>query len=178
MILTFIGVQTKLGMFFRIIKIALLITISVGVCLAGLFFVCPAFLVDVYRGADERTVWIKTKHLPIKKLTSDTDSYKFSDIQWSPNKRMFAFYDFVRLEWATKEWALKIVDARTLKTKTIFIGDYKTGQYKWIDNESVRVYEGAGSGVRIYRDIDINVSEPVIAADHLSPEYWTPETSV
>lgn len=162
-------------MSFRIIKIALLIIMSVGVGLAGLFFIRPSLLVNVYRGTDETTIWIEMKHLPVKRLISDTDNYKFSDIQWSPNKRMFAFYDFVRLEWVNKEWALKIVDARTLKIKTIFIGDYKTGQYRWIDNDNIRVYEGAGSGVRIYRNIDINIPEPFIAADHMSPEYWTPE---
>ncbi len=162
-------------MSFRIIKISLLIIIFVGIGLAGLFFIRPNLLVDVYRGTDETTIWIEVKHLPVKKLVSGNDSYKFFDIQWSPNNRQFAFLDFVRLEWATKEWALKIVDARTLKIKTVFIGDYKTGQYKWIDSKTIRVYEGAGSGVRIYHDLDIDIAEPFVAADHMSPEYWTPE---
>lgn len=162
-------------MFFRIVKIALLSTISAGVGLTCLFFIRPNLLVNVYRGIDETTIWIEMKHLPIKKIISDTDQYKFSDLQWSPDGKFLAYYDFVRLEWANKEWALKIVDARTLKTKTVFIGDYKTGQYRWIDSEKIRVYEGAGSGVRTYRDIDIEIDNPIIAVDDYSSGNWTPE---
>lgn len=162
-------------MFFRIVKIALFVVILAVVSVVGLFFIKPALLVNVYRGVDERTIWIETKHLPIRKLISDTNSYKFFDIQWSPNNRQFAFYDFVRLEWVNKEWALKVVDARFFTIKTIFIGPDKTGEYKWLDDNTIRVYVSAGSGVRIYRDINIDVSEPFIASDHMSPEYWTPE---
>jgi len=62
-----------------------------------------------------------------------------------------------------------------LGIKNIFIGDYKTSGYRWIDNETIRVYVSAGRGVRIYRDIDINIREPFIAAEHPTPEYWMPE---
>ncbi|KKQ27907.1 MAG: hypothetical protein US42_C0004G0046 [Candidatus Magasanikbacteria bacterium GW2011_GWC2_37_14] len=139
------------------------------------FSICPSLLVYIYRGDDEKTIWVETKYFPIKKNIFSTNYLIAPNVEWSPNGTYFSFYDYVRLEWATKEWALKIINARTFRIKTIFIGDYKTSEYKWIDNENVRVYEDAGSGVRIYRDININVPEPFIATDHASPEYWTPE---
>ncbi|MFH1048732.1 MAG: hypothetical protein V1732_03650 [Patescibacteria group bacterium] len=86
-----------------------------------------------------------------------------------------AFYDFTREEIFNKEWSLKVINPRIFEVKTIFIGDYKTSEYRWIDNETIRVYVSAGSGVRIYRDIDIDIREPFIAAEHTMSEYWTPE---
>ncbi|MCG2809596.1 MAG: hypothetical protein L6275_04645 [Candidatus Portnoybacteria bacterium] len=140
-----------------------------------MFFIYPSSLIEIYRGNDEKTIWIKTKHFPLKKEISGTDSYKAPDIQWSPDKNHLAFFDFMREEIYNKEWFLKIINSRTLRIKTIFIGDYKTSGYQWIDNKTIRVYVSAGSGVRIYRDIDINIREPFIAAEHMTPEYWIPE---
>jgi|GEM_PF-6885378 len=139
------------------------------------FVFSPASFVDIYRGSDETSIWAKIKFLPFKKEISETDSYKFEDLKWSPDEKYLAFYDFTREEYNKKEWSLKIINPLTLAVKTIFIGDYKTGEYKWINNSIVRVYEGAGSGVRIYRDIDIGIDQPFIASDYMSPEYWTPE---
>lgn len=139
------------------------------------FFICPSSLIEIYRGNDEKTIWVKTMYFPFKKEISSTDSYKAPDIQWAPDKNHLAFFDFMREEIYNKEWFLKIVNPRTLRIKTIFIGDYKTSEYRWIDNKTIRVYVSAGSGVRIYRDIDINIREPFIATEHTSPEYWTPE---
>lgn len=162
-------------MCFRIAKIIFILLLIIGTALTCIFVIYPRALIKIYRGDDEKTIWVEMKYLPVKKLISDTDNYKFYDLQWSPNDKYLAFYDFVGLETFNREWGLKIVNVRNFKIKTIFIGDYKTGQYKWIDNRTVRVYEGAGSGVRIYRDIDINIAAPFIAAEHMSPEYWTPE---
>ncbi len=142
-----------------------------------IFFLYPSSIIDIYRGGDEKSIWIKTKYFPLKKEISGTDSYKAPDIQWSPDKNYLAFYDFTREEIFSKEWSLKILNPRTLGIKNIFIGDYKTSGYRWIDNETIRVYVSAGSGVRIYRDIYINIREPFIAADHTSPEYWVPENT-
>ncbi|MBU4030643.1 hypothetical protein KJ756_00515 [Patescibacteria group bacterium] len=135
----------------------------------------PLSVIDIYRGEDEESIWVKTKFFPLKKEISGTSSYKPPNLQWSPDKNHLAFYDFIREEIFNKEWFLKIINPRTLGIKTIFIGDYKTSEYLWIDNKTIRVYVSAGSGVRIYRDIDIDIQEPFIAAEHPTPEYWTPE---
>lgn len=153
-----------------LIALSVLITLSVAV-----FISPPTSFIDIYRGADETTVWAKLKFLPLKKEISGTDSYKFGDLKWSPDGKHLAYYDNTREEIYKKEWELKVFDPILFNTKTVFIGDWKTGEYKWIDNNTVRVYENAGTGVRIYRDININEKGPFVASDFMSPEYWTPE---
>ncbi len=159
----------------RILKILIYAPISIFLVYILVFFFSPSLITDVYRGEDEKSIWIKTKYFPFKKEISGASSYKAPDIQWSPDKNRLAFYDFTRQEIYNKEWSLKIINPRILGIKTIFIGDYKTSEYRWIGNKTIRVYISAGSGVRIYRDIDIDVREPFIAAEHSTPEYWTPE---
>lgn len=70
--------------------------------------------------------------------------------------------------------ALMIMNKDGSDKKEIYRGDYHTSYWEWLDNQTVRVLRSAGTGVRIYRDININTSEPFIAKDHLSPEFWTP----
>lgn len=159
----------------NIFKISISILIIFALSYVSIFFLSPSTVINIYRGEDEKTIWVKTKLAPFKKEISGTDSYKFYDLEWSPNKKHLAFYDFTREEIFKKEWSLKIFDPRTFQTKIIFIGDDKTGEYRWIGNHTVRAYEGAGVGVRIYRDIDIDVATPFIASDHMTPEYWVPE---
>lgn len=159
----------------NIFKISISILIIFVLLYVSIFFLSPSTVINIYRGENEKTIWVKTKLAPFKKEISGTDSYKFFDLKWSPNKKHLAFYDFTREEIFEKEWSLKIFDPRIFKTKIIFIGDYKTGEYKWIDDKTIRVYVGAGSGVRIYRDLNIDTREPFIASDHMTPEYWVPE---
>lgn len=158
-----------------ILKILIIAFLSIFFIYISIFFFSPSSIVDIYRGGDEKSIWVKTKYFPFKKEISGTDSYKAPNIQWSPDKNYLVFLDFVREEIYNKEWFLKIINPRTLRVKTIFIGDYKTSEYYWIDNKTIRVYVSAGSGVRTYRDIDIDIREPFIAAEYTSPENWTPE---
>lgn len=160
-------------MFFRVVKILILLVILAISIIAIFYFNNPHSLVYIYVGGDDKTVWLETKYIPLKKIISDTDDYKFSETaQWSPNDRYFSYYDFVRQEWLNKEWALKIFDARFLATKTVFIGPDKTGEYEWLDNNTVKVCVGAGSGVRQCRSIDINVEQPVVAVDDYASGAW------
>lgn len=156
----------------KILIYALIILISVPVIV---FFISPFSALEVYRGKDEKTVWVKIFGLPLKKEISGTDSYKAPDLQWSPNKSHLAFFDFIREKIYDKEWFLKIYSPRTFQVKTVFIGDSRTSRYKWIDNSTIRVYVSAGTGVRIFRDIDIGADEIFIADNYQSPAYWTPE---
>ena len=162
-------------MFFRIIKFISLLLFITGLFVVVIFFIDPSSLIYIYRGADEKTIWAESKHLPIKKIISDTSFFKAPNTEWSPDSKHFSFFDFVRLEWATKEWALKIVDTRFFTIKTIFVGDYKTSEYFWINNDTVRVYVSAGSGAVAYRDININIDKPIIKVDDWSSGDWTPE---
>lgn len=165
-----------LTMLCKVIKILISFILFAILIIVTIYFNNPHSLIYIYVGDDDKTVWLETKYVPFRKVISDTVYYKFSETaQWSPNDRYFSYYDFVGLEWAEKEWALKIVDARFFSTKIIFIGDYHTGQYDWIDDNTIRVCAGAGSGVRRCRNIDIHVKQPIIGVDDYSSGNWTPE---
>lgn len=140
-----------------------------------LYFVSPSTIIDVYRGQDEATVFIKFKFLPFKKEISSTNSYKFKEINWSPNKKHFAFLDFTREEVFEKDWSLQVFDLRTFNLRTVYIGDTRTSRFEWINDELIRVYRNAGSGVRVYRDINIDVLEPFVVKEYKESKYWIPE---
>jgi len=160
-------VKIALGIFILLLVIT---TIYVGV-----WFFIPAKVIRIDYGEDQTSIWADIKPFGFKKLIYKTSGYKIGDLKDSPNKRHLAYFDSVREKIYEKEWFLKIIDTRTLKVRTIFIGPWRTSFYKWIDNDTVRVYLNGGTGVRIYRDIRIDVPEPFIAADHMEPEYWIPE---
>lgn len=73
--------------------------------------------------------------------------------------------------------SLFIKDNEYAEPREIYRGDVRTSSWEWLSNKNVRVYVSAGSGVRVYRDIDIEINntEPFIASDHVSSEYWVPE---
>lgn len=156
----------------KILIYSSIIIISVPIVV---FFISPFSALEVYRGKDEQTIWVKIWGLPLKKEISGTDSYKAPDLRWSSDRLHLAFFDFVREEIYNKEWFLKVYSPRLFQVKTVFIGDWRTSRYKWIDNNTIRVYVSAGSGVRIFRDIDVNLSSTFIADDNMSPVYWIPE---
>ncbi|MBI5222063.1 MAG: hypothetical protein HY980_01020 [Candidatus Magasanikbacteria bacterium] len=159
-------------MFFRIAKIIIFFIIVAIFEIVVIYLYRPSLMIDAYRGDDESSIWITTRYFDFQRKISDTDMYKFADIEWSPNGRYFSYFDFVRLEWATKEWALKIIDARFFTTKTVFVGDYHTGSYEWFDDNTVRVCASAGSGVRRCRNIDIHAQQPIVAVDDYDSGAW------
>lgn len=147
--------------------------VAVIYCLLVVYY--PERVFEFYRGEDEISIWVKIKPFNICKELSDTNTYKSSELEFSPDKKHLAFYDMVREKIYDKEWFINVVDTRTFKKKVVFIGTYKTSFIKWIDNNTVRVYVSVGTGAIIHRDIDINFSEPFIAIDHMSPEFWISE---
>lgn len=164
-----------------------LIILKILIGLTGIYFLVfllsPSSVLDFYiypedplEFSDLKEVFLEIRPFGFFFQITHTDHHK-SDLSLSPNKKHLAFFENV-MEPAQKsfdrEWALKIINPRTLKIKTIFIGDSNTSKYQWIDDQTIRVYLSAGTGVRIYRDININISEPFVAAEHLSPEFWTP----
>jgi len=64
------------------------------------------------------------------------------------------------------------VDARFFSTKIIFIGDYHTGAYDWMDDNTIRVCASSGSGVRSCRNINIHVKQPIVAVDDYGSGNW------
>ena len=162
-------------MFFKIAKILLFFLIIFVLTTVCIFFVNPHSLVYLYVGEDNKTIVAETKYIPIKKIVARANFEISPDAEWSPNDGYFSYFDFVRLEFAKKEWALKIINTRTLVVKTIFIGDFRVSEYDWLNDGTIRVYVSAGSGVRVYRDININVSQPIIMIDDWESGAWVPE---
>lgn len=161
----------------KIIKILVALLISIVVIVSVIFYFSPSLFVDFYISGDERSIWAEGKIIPFWVETSGTNTHKLNDLKWSPDKKHLVYTDFVREVIYDKEYFIKVINARTLKTKTIFIGTYHTSHYRWLNNDTVRVYVSAGSGVRIYRDIDIHLKEPFVAIEHLNgdPYLWTPQ---
>lgn len=161
----------------KIIKIFFTLLVSIVGITFVVFYFYPSLFVDFYVSGDERSVWAEGKIIPFWEETSGTNTYKLDDLKWSPDKKHLVYTDFVREVLYEKEYFIKVIDARDFKTSTVFIGTDHTSHYRWLNNNIIRVYVSAGSGVRIYRDIDIHLKEPFVAIEHLNgePHLWTPQ---
>lgn len=157
--------------FKKIIKIFSTLIISIVVITAVVFYFFPSLFVDFYIGYDKNSIWVKTSPIEFSWKILDTSSDP-DDLSWSPDEKYLAYTDFVREVMYDKEYFIKIINPRTLKARTVFIGTDHTSHYRWLDNNTIRVYVSAGSGVRIYRDIDIHLKKPFVAVEHLNPVSW------
>lgn len=160
----------------KIIKIIIVLLCSIAAIIMVIFFVSfylnPFNSVYVYVGADNSSIWIEGNPLSFRKEVSRTKSYKSSNLEWSPNKNYVSFYDNVReTPDMTREWFLKIFNPRTFSVRTIFIGPWVTGDYKWLDDNTIRAYAGACSSCRQYCDINIHRREPLIFVEKGNSEY-------
>ncbi len=135
------------------------------------FYLNPHESLYVYLGNDDSSVWVEGNPLSFRKEISGTRSLKSSDIKWSPNNNYVAFYDNVReTPDMSREWFLKIFDPMTFSVRTIFIGPWATGNYKWLDDNTIRAYAGACSGCKPYCDINIHRREPFVFEKDSDPE--------
>jgi len=165
-------------------KKIILIILGIFLCAVFVYFLvflfAPSKILNFYINPEglknEGEIFFEIRPLNIDIQLTNTQKHK-SHLSWSPNKEYVAFYERV-MEPAKnpfdREWALKIINPKSFKIKTIFIGTSKTSEYQWINGEIIRVYINAGTGVGAFRDININVSEPFIMIEHYSPEFWTP----
>jgi len=116
-----------------------------------------------------------------KQLTDD--GFEKSLLEISPDKEKISYYKdlYSRPVYQDKDSyfknyvALMIYNLGTREEKEIFRGDSFTSDYRWIDNNTIRVYRLAGTGVRGYKDINVNVLEPFVVAEHSGLESWTGE---
>ncbi len=159
----------------KIIKITIILLGSIIAIILAVFVISfylnPAESLYVYLGDDGSSIWVEGNPLSFRKEISGTRSPKSSDIKWSPGNNYVAFYDNVRkTPDMNKEWFLKIINPRTFNVKTIFIGPWVTGSYKWLNDNTVRAYAGACSGCRPYCDINIDRSEPFVFTEDKDPE--------
>lgn len=156
-----------------IVFLFLILFVFAGYLSSFIFY--PKDTLYFYRGEDEKSIWVEIKPFGIQKKISQIDCYKADDLKWSPNSKHLAFFDMTREKNYDKEWSLKIINPITFQEKTVFVGTYKTSFYEWISNNIIRVYVNAGTGIRVYRDIDINIREPFVAIDNADSDFWTLE---
>jgi len=140
-----------------IVLLCLIIAILMAIFIIS-FYLNPSGSMYVYLGNDESSVWAEGNPISFRKKISGTNSYK-TNLKWSPNGNFVAFYDNIReAPDMDREWFLKIFNPRTFSIKTVFIGPWVTGDYRWLDDSTIRAYAGACSGCRSYCDIDIHIS--------------------
>jgi len=147
----------------KIITIFVIVLISVIVAIAIIFYFRPSWFLNFYTLHDSCVV-AKGTFFSFSREVICTESLKPFDPEWSPNKKYLAFFDDVG-ESYDKQWFLKIINPRTMKIKTIFIGPWVTSNYEWFDNNTIRVYIGGASGARFYRNLDIRREKPYVYAD-------------
>lgn len=155
--------------FKKIIKLFIALLISIVTIIAITFYFYPSLFVDFYVSYDKNSIWVTTSPLAFSWKILDTSSEN-DDLSWSPDEKYLAYTDFVREVIYDKEYFIKIIDPRTLKTRTVFIGDYHTSHYRWLDNENIRVYVGGASSAIAYTDINIHTKEPFVTVDHNKEE--------
>ncbi len=155
----------------KIIKILIALVVFILTVSFIIFYFFPSLFIDFFISYDKKSIWVKTSPIIFSWEILDTSS-ESDDLSWSPDEKHLAYTDFVREVIYDKEYFIKIIDPKTLRVRTVFIGDYHTSHYRWLDNNTIRVYVSAGSGVRIYRDIDIHLKESFVAVYHLDPKYW------
>jgi len=148
----------------KIIKILVTLLISVVVIASVVFYFCPSLFVDFYVSNDGESIWVMTSPITFSWKILDTSSEN-NDLSWSPDEKYLAYTDFVREVMYNKEYFIKIIDPRTMKSKTIFIGPWITSNYEWIDNNTIRIYIGGASGARFYRNLDIHRKKPYVYVD-------------
>jgi hypothetical protein len=166
----------------KIIKITIISSGSVMAIILAVFIISfysnPYKFLYVYLGDDGSSVWAEGNPFSFRKEISGTRSPKSSDIKWSPDNNYVAFYDNVReASDMSREWFLKIFNPRTFSVRTIFIGPWVTGNYKWLDDNTVRAYAGACSGCKPYCDINIHRREPFVFGKDEDSEYCNVQTS-
>jgi len=166
----------------KIIKLVVILLCSIVAIILAVFIISfylnPSESLYVYLGDDGSSVWAEGNPISFRKEISGTRSQKSSDIKWSPNNNYVAFYDNVRESPdMSREWFLKIFDPRTFSVRTIFIGPWATGNYKWLDDNTIRAYAGVCSGCKPYCDINIHRHKPFVfgedgASEHCKAQVW------
>ena len=161
----------------KMIWIFIVLLVVVVVTTSIVFYFRPSLFIDFYVSNDGESIWAITNPVVFSWKILNTSS-EHDDLSWSPNEKYLAYTDFARETIYDKEYFIKIIDPRILKARTVFIGTDHTSHYKWLDNNTIRVYVSAGSGVRIYRDINIHIKKPFVAIEHFESEdlyLWTPQ---
>lgn len=167
----------------KTLKIFLFIVIGILLLPVITFLINPRHIINFSDNPVDQKLYIDIAfgpietYFPLFKIGSITDhpySYKF--YRWSPDGNHFAYIADVPESERTEErdYMIVILNPRTFQGKVVLISD--EGRYGWVDNDTIRYFRGVGTGVGVYRDVDINTRQPLIVAEHKSPDGWYPIT--
>lgn len=113
------------------------------------------------------------------KVTSNQDfNGEKSNFTFSPDKKLIAFVQNVFEEYGSnwdRYWALKIFNPETDEEKILVVDDTRMSAYEWFNNNNLRVFHNAGTGVRVYLNVSVNKISPLFTKDYNGPEIWTPD---
>lgn len=62
---------------------------------------------------------------------------------------------------------------QTGQEKTLVVDDTKMSTYDWLDNENLRVFHNAGTGLRVYLNLSVKTDSPLFTTEHLGSDIWT-----
>lgn len=116
----------------------------------------------------------KNQHPPTtsnESLNGDKTHFIFS-----PDKKHIAFIQNVWEEFGNdwdRYWALKILDVATREEKMLLVDDSKMSSYEWQSATTIRVFHNAGTGVRGYRDVRVDIEEPIFFKDYKDSDRHT-----
>lgn len=126
--------------------------------------------------------WLSPANLLVK--YDNIYNQKFDDknaFMYSPDKRYIAFSENV-FEENGENWdryaAVKVFDPKTRTEKTVLVDGHRLSNFEWIEASVLRVYHNAGTGVRAYRDIDVEeFKETLYAQDQVKQglPFWVPD---
>lgn len=115
---------------------------------------------------------------PLPRQSNDDIARREDNFTFSPDSKYIAFVQDVFDEYGgdwDKYWAIKLLEIKTNKEKTIFVDDGKLSNYLWLNNNTMRVVQSGGTGVHMYRDITINQTKPLFYKDYKyldSTDFW------
>jgi hypothetical protein len=165
----------------------LIINLSILLLMAYLLIIARSIERGMQKMVDDLTMQIgsisqsqfRLEQSQHPKVTGNQDfNGERSHFTFSPNRKLIAFVQNVFDEYGNDwemYWALNIFDPETDEERTLVIDDTKMSSYEWLDNETIRVYHNAGTGVRVYLDVPLSRAQPLFTKDYEGPDIWTPD---
>lgn len=163
----------------KILRIFIFIAIAIILLPIITFLVNPRHIIDFSDNPVDQKLYVDISfgpvetYFPLFKIGSITDHpYSYYFRLWSPDGNHFAYIadmpDSERTD--ERDYEIIILNPRTFQRKVVLIGD--KGRYAWLDNNTIRYFRGMGTGVGMYKDLDINIKEPLTIVDDFKSNDW------
>lgn len=123
--------------------------------------------------AQKQSLIIQDMHPSV--TSNDDFQGEKSHFLFSPDRQLISFIQNVFEEYGNnwnRYWALKVLDIKSSKEKTLLVDDTRMSTYDWLDNEHLRVFHNAGTGLRVYLDISVKRAPPLFTREYSGPDIW------